>query len=353
MKVEDEFTLSNYKTIADIHPEHGICLVQHINTKSIYVKKELHVFDLDVLTRLQKHPVKGIPQIIELIPADENTLILIEEYIAGTDLEHLLREKHRLSESETTRIVLQLCDILEALHRLQPPIIHRDIKPSNLILTPEGSLFLIDFNAARMDTAHRAEDTVLLGTKGYAAPEQYGFGSSDVTTDIYALGILMNTLLTGQVSREEISGGKYRPIIKKCLQIDRNKRYASVTELKSAITGKFVTPQWMRYLPPGFRRANPLHMVLACFLYLLIYAGLTGVFDTAVAENHNPWPVTIGFSLSFVFAILFAANYLDVQKRIPGLVSKKRYQRYLIVFGISCLIWLFFFVIAVLCLAAF
>lgn len=78
-----------------------------------------------------------------------------------------------------------------------PPIVHRDIKPSNIILTEDGRIVLIDLNAARLDDKNRSHDTQLIGTAGFAAPEQYGFAASSPRADLYAAGILMRMLLTG------------------------------------------------------------------------------------------------------------------------------------------------------------
>ena len=88
-----------------------------------------------------------------------------------------------------------LCNILEALHSMTPPIIHRDIKPSNIIITSYNYAMLLDFNAAKQFSGQNESDTVLIGTPGYAAPEQYGFGSSSPKTDIYSLGIVLREML--------------------------------------------------------------------------------------------------------------------------------------------------------------
>lgn len=88
-----------------------------------------------------------------------------------------------------------LCEILEKLHSVTPPIVHRDTKPSNIIITNYEHVVLLDFNAAKYFADTDTADTILLGTKGYAAPEQYGFGSSTPQTDIYALGILLKELV--------------------------------------------------------------------------------------------------------------------------------------------------------------
>ncbi|MDE7247987.1 MAG: protein kinase, partial [Lachnospiraceae bacterium] len=121
--------------------------------------------------------------------------------------------------------------VLEYLHGRG--IIHRDIKPSNLIMADDGHIRLIDFDAARMPKAEQEQDTHLLGTRGYAAPEQYGFAQTDERTDIYSLGITLERLLGENFQRP-----RYRKILHKCSDLDPNKRYQSVREVQEAFFQK-------------------------------------------------------------------------------------------------------------------
>ena len=168
--------VSSFHTIAMINEFHGVYLVQDPDTGKIYVKKVL-----------LQHPVAGTPGIIAC-SEEAGRMVLIEEYISGSSLQEKI-EGNALSEADILRYMLDLCDILEKLHTGEQVIIHRDIKPSNIIITTYNRAVLLDFNAAKFYSPESAEDTVLLGTKGYAAPEQYGFGSSTPQTDIYALGM--------------------------------------------------------------------------------------------------------------------------------------------------------------------
>lgn len=135
--------------------------------------------------------------------------------------------------------ICQLCDIpLCPFICCDPPIIHRDIKPSNILLTPSDHVILIDFDASREFDAGKPEDTVLLGTREYAAPEQYGFGQSDARSDIYALGVLLNKMLTGTYPRRECPECSLGEIITRCTALLSDQRYASVEELKTALTSR-------------------------------------------------------------------------------------------------------------------
>ncbi len=219
MTIESSLALSYYKKVADINQKHGISLVQYQQTGKFYVQKTLQVYNAAVFQQLSAYPLPGIPCIYEAIE-DDSGLILIEEYIPGRTLQEMLDADGPLPESRVVDYMVQLCAVLHSLHSSNPPIIHRDIKPSNIIITSDGILKLLDFNAARCADDSAAKDTVLMGTPGFAAPEQFGFGSSDAQTDLYALGILMNLLITGELSHECKVSGPMEPVIRKCI-IDR------------------------------------------------------------------------------------------------------------------------------------
>lgn len=244
MKTETEFdagisrqTIASYRRIAELRQEHGVTLVQQVRTGEVCVRKDLLIYDTAVYRQLQQHPVRGVPRIYALCENSREgaeageaedgapgTLTVIEEYIPGKTLEELLQEEGALPQERVTELVLQLCDVLEQLHTMDPPIVHRDIKPSNVMLKEDGSVVLIDFNAARRNEPGDRRDTRLIGTAGYAAPEQYGFASSTPRADLYAVGRLMCTLLTGNeessaVLPRGISAGMRR-IVNRCTQMN-------------------------------------------------------------------------------------------------------------------------------------
>ena len=234
MTLEEQCTLSYYQEIGRLDEQKTILLVQHSETKRVFVKKVLSLFDEGVFRYLRENPIPNTPRIYEAI-RDGDTLIVIEEYVSGPTLKELLTERGVLTEHETAAYALQLCGILQCLHGARPPIIHRDIKPSNIIIAPDGTLKLLDMNAARQDLGAKGSDTRLMGTAGYAAPEQYGFGSSDVRTDIHAVGVLMNVMLTGELPKDRKAAGRLRPVIERCTQMDPCRRYRNVEDLKRAL----------------------------------------------------------------------------------------------------------------------
>ena len=199
------------------------------------MKKPVPAHNRELYNKLQAFSFSGIPQIHEFCETEEG-LFLYEDYISGQTLQTVLDESFNLPEDASVDIICQLCDILSPLHRCDPPIIHRDIKPSNILLTPSDHVILIDFDASREFDAGKPEDTVLLGTREYAAPEQYGFGQSDARSDIYALGILLNKMLTGTYPRHECPKGLLGDIITRCTALLPEQRYNSAEELKTDLT---------------------------------------------------------------------------------------------------------------------
>lgn len=312
--------LSYYKEVAEINPGHGITLVQHRETGKFFVKKVLSVYPGALLRQLQRHPVHNTPPIYHLSEND-GILTLIEDYIPGSTLQELLDKEGSLPEKQVVGYAIQLCSILEELHGRQPAVIHRDIKPSNVILTPDGVVYLLDFNAAKFVDTTADRDTLLLGTQGFAAPEQYGFCASSAQTDLYALGALMNALLGRNPSPV------LRPVIQKCLEMNPRDRYASAAELKCALhTALNGSPPSSgsrphSWLPPGFRSGRPGPMLLAASGYLIgIFLCLTvrlkGISGPQLALNR------LMLTASLLSVILFSGNYRSVHHYIPLCRSK-------------------------------
>jgi serine/threonine protein kinase len=172
------------------------------------------------------HP--NIPLVYE-VASDGTSVTVLEEYISGITVSGELQEKI-YSEDGTRKIAGSLCDALSALHTLG--IIHRDVKPENVMIDSDGVVKLIDYDTAKLYKAYQSNDTNVIGTTGFAAPEQFGITQSDERTDIFSLGILMNVMLTGEHPSKKLYKGKLSKIIEKCTQIDPNKRYLNAVSLK-------------------------------------------------------------------------------------------------------------------------
>lgn len=219
------------RTLSDT--EHGCTqLVQLPGSNQFYIHKVIQR-ETAVYAALRGCGLGGIPKIYWTKSGGGKTEVL-EEFLNGKTLEEYARLNGPISEDEAKRILIELCRILLPLH--QRGIIHRDIKPANIILTPNGSVYLIDFDAARRYSPLEESDTVLLGTKGYAAPEQYGYAQTDCRSDIYALGTTINRLMTGCTPAENPAPGPLGPILCKCTQLDPSDRYADCGEILAALT---------------------------------------------------------------------------------------------------------------------
>jgi serine/threonine protein kinase len=136
-------------------------------------------------------------------------------------------------------VILKLCEILNYLHKQNPPVIHRDIKPQNIILTDDGKLRLIDLGISRRYHESGKKDTVFMGTEATAAPEQFGYMQTDTRSDIYSLGILMFYLITGSFDIQKIDLYKIeaplKNIIKRCIKFSPDDRFASINQIKSRL----------------------------------------------------------------------------------------------------------------------
>ncbi len=348
MTLTDYPTLSCYEKVADIHPAHGVCLVQHQKTGRFYVRKTLDVYNFPVFRQLMEHPLPGIPRIYEAVEEDA-VLTLIEEYIPGTSLQELLDAQKALPEAQVVEYMVQLCGILHSLHSCNPPIIHRDLKPANIIVTSDGILKLLDFNAAKCAGGASAKDTVLMGTPGFAAPEQYGFGASDAQTDIYALGILMNLLLSGELSHECTVSGPLASIIRRCIMMERSERYSSALDVQKALESwqrkarrQADADGWKSFLPPGFRRQNVLFMLLGAIGYpMMFWACLT--MEVEGVSGPRQQLERILSLLFFLSATFFSADYRGIHARTPLCRSRNLALRILGIAIVDFLL-LFFFV---------
>lgn len=198
------------------------------------------IVETDMLKKL-KHP--HLPSIVDVIE-NENSFLIVMDYIEGNALDTILQEYGPLPQEYVIEWAKQLCDVLGYLHSRTPAIIYRDMKPANIMLKPDGSITLIDFGTAREYKEKNLADTTCLGTIGYAAPEQFGgMGQTDARTDIYCLGTTLYHLVTGhnpsdppyevKLIREinpALSGG-LENIISKCVQKNPEERYQSCAEL--------------------------------------------------------------------------------------------------------------------------
>lgn len=198
--------------------------------KSLEKKIVLRMFDntLPVYAFMKNISFKNLPLIYDVVDLDNGQAVL-EEYIDGLSVAEVL-ETGVYTYSGARKIILDICDALGIIH--SHGFVHRDIKPENIMISQDGIVKLIDFNASRSVKLEAKKDTVAIGTIGYASPEQLGLSQSDPRTDIYALGVLLNVMLTGEHPSVRLADGRAGKTVLKCTQIDPRERYRSVDELK-------------------------------------------------------------------------------------------------------------------------
>lgn len=221
---DEVLSLMNYQEISPLEGRDDIFLIEDEDGNP-YVKKYIKTYNLEVYKYLMEHPIVNMPRIFELHEG-LNDLVIIEEYVKGKTLSRLFKDTV-LDSKSAAKIVREICLILSELHNCNPPIIHRDIKPSNVMITEDGKVILLDVNAAKQFKPDTSEDTRLLGTMYYAAPEQLGYGmtSSSVLADIYSVGVLLNVLITGEIPKEKPATGDVWEIIKRCTSLEPIDRY--------------------------------------------------------------------------------------------------------------------------------
>lgn len=370
MTLEEESRLSFYRELTVLDEKKNIVLVQDRRNSELCVKKTLDIYSRDVYEQLASVRIEGVPAVKECV-ADDGKLIVVEEYVQGRSLKQVLDEHGLLNEEQAYEIAVQLVDILVRLHQLEPAIVHRDIKPSNIIIEKNGHVNLIDFNAARHVNADKNEDTRMLGTVYFAAPEQFGFGQSDERTDIYGLGATINYIMTGDKPGAGIAECIFSDILKKCLMVDAKDRYQSAAELrgvldmlnynahtqdngkdrtafggdnvalivrvcenikfvfvnwyrKSQISKGDVNSSWRKYLLPGFRSLN----IISCIAALIWYAVIVMLtFGLTVSDSKTGTPEAGGKLIIYKIAAfiimlvqtLWFGNYLDVRRKLPGM----------------------------------
>lgn len=232
----------------------------------------------------------ALPRIVDIID-NGVTIYVVMDYIEGESLDKILNEYGAQPEDLVIGWAMQLCDALAYLHAQKPPIIYRDMKPANIMLKPEGNIKIIDFGIAREYKEQSLADTTVLGTKGYAPPEQYS-GQTDARSDIFALGMTMHHLLTGIDPR---SGEAYAPvrmwnpelsegielIIDKCVEPAPENRYQNCSDLLYDL-------EHPDLITRGYKKRQK--RKVAAFMAaagMTVVLFLTGAVCTTIAKNIN------------------------------------------------------------------
>ena len=186
-----------------------------------------HVEAYDILCDVSH---ENLPLILDAIDLDDGQIVW-EEWINGITVAEAM-ECGRYRVRGAKKVMRAVCAALTVLHGYG--IIHRDLKPENVMIDKRGRVVLIDFNVSRRIN-DAARDTVVMGTVGYASPEQMGVSQSDTRTDIYAAGVLLNVMVTGRHPSEMLAPGKVGRIVRRCTMISPRDRYSSAEKLRRVL----------------------------------------------------------------------------------------------------------------------
>ena len=357
MTLDDELGLSYYSRVTPLNEKHGVWLVRHKVSGCFFVLKELSVYNREVFSRLMREPVPGVPRVYGVYESD-GVLTVIEQFINGRTLRNILDEQGKLTRSEALHVAKQTALILCRLHSLEPPVIHRDVKPSNIMITGKGTVALIDYDAAKYYNAEAESDTECIGTNGYAAPEQYGFKAVSPETDIYALGVVLSEMLTGDRKKKYDEDDAIASVIKKCTKMDSGDRFPSAAALLKALNAAGGPPVSLkdgsrdrqersaasRFRPIGFRSLTPWKMLLAA----LCYGALIAYCVSIRPEDGYRGEMLLFRILMFVgsmLTVLFASNYGGIHEPLGISRIKNKAARIAVTATISFLIFIVFIII--------
>lgn len=236
--------MEDCRFLEPLNERQTVFLVRSTETGRILTARQLTASQTQPYRLLATHPVAHVPRVRGIREDGPEEFLVYSDYIPGITLEQRLT-RGPLDEGTAAALAMQLCDTLEQLNALN--IVHRDIKPGNIIVTEEGEPWLIDFDISRLEKPGRGQDTQMLGTVGYASPEQFGFRQTDCRADLYAMGVLLNVMVTGGFPNESPAPGPLGGVIARCIQLDPAARYASPGELRHALAALHPAPR------PGLR----------------------------------------------------------------------------------------------------
>ena len=218
--------------LVNVLAEKNDCLAYRIRHKTLEKDLVLHQFPKAVAAyqKLSEICSEHLPLIYDVIDLEDGQIVL-EEYLEGLTIADVMASG-RYRYRGAARVLRGICNGLEILHQFG--LVHRDVKPENVVITKDGRVVLIDFNASRQ-CSKAEKDTVIMGTVGYASPEQMGVSQSDARADIYALGVLLNVMLLGKHPSEELARGRAGRIVRKCTAVNPDERFQSVEKLVKSL----------------------------------------------------------------------------------------------------------------------
>lgn len=194
--------------------------------------------EMEIMEKMADRKLSGIPKAYRIFE-ENGEVYLVREYIEGMSLAQMVLQKGGISEAEICRISRKICQTAEQFQNPDEPMIHRDIKPENIVVTPGGEVVFIDFGTMRSYKKDGSRDTFVVGTRGTAAPEQYGYTQTDQRTDVYAIGQTMLYMVSESYEMNQLSecavSRRMKKIIEKACSFEPDKRYGDTAQLRRAV----------------------------------------------------------------------------------------------------------------------
>ena len=194
--------------------------------------------EMEIMKKMADRKLSGIPKAYRIFE-ENGEVYLVREYIEGMSLAQMVLQKGDISEAEICRISRKICQTAEQFQNPDEPMIHRDIKPENIVVTPGGEVVFIDFGTMRSYKKDGSRDTFVVGTRGTAAPEQYGYTQTDQRTDVYAIGQTMLYMVSESYEMNQLSecavSRRMKKIIEKACSFEPDKRYGDAAQLRRAV----------------------------------------------------------------------------------------------------------------------
>ena len=305
--MQSDFDLWQNEEVKIINDE--ISVVKNKVSGNLMISRTSDAQNLEILNIIKtiNHPC--VMKVYDCVSTGSKCISLCE-YVDGVTLDEYVRANGAFAEEDAIKILSSICDGLMSLHA--NGIIHRDINPSNVMIKPNGDIKIIDFDITRTQKAGKSKDTTILGTVGYASPEQFGFSQTYAKADVYSCGVLLNFLLTAKLPDEQIYDGKLGLVVERCISIDKNNRYESIDKLKAAINDKrFVVDS---ILPlPGFRSDKVMPKIITSIylvLLVILYVNIINEAFEGIYNGHFLY-VTVNYVRRLIMLVfMFTAPYV-------------------------------------------
>ncbi len=315
------YNFSEYKEL--YHYDAKRSLVMNEVTGDVCMMKRLSHYDENVYAYLNTNKDKHIPKIYEFFRESTGNLIVIEEFIQGNTFDVLIADR-TMPDNKKLSYFLELLEGLTFLHSAPNPIIHRDLKPSNIMVTQNGEVKILDYDAAKIYKPESTRDTTYLGTAGIAAPEQYGFMQSDPRSDVYAVGKMLTAAFP--------NNSRIQKIAAKASSFDPKDRYTNARELSDVLSRKLSPNMKLKpiFPPPGFRTRKWWKILLASLFYIFYIYNLIGFHasDDPVMNN----ACIIFMVVSTIVSLDICTSWSGIYDILPFVTHKNLFLRCLFKF---------------------